>query len=142
MSIPEKETVVKMISERYDCVLTIMKQKKIMYEGTTRNDKSVILCTPESKLHNQEHGWFDLSTKQVEILDGADMAIMAVRIEGNKVYFVEFKNLRRLMTADMILDYSKDEKWRFYIWEDHIKVRGNNEKFYVSGEVVKSMELA
>ncbi|WP_026829434.1 hypothetical protein [Exiguobacterium artemiae] len=142
MSIPEKETVVKMISERYDCVLTIMKQKKIMYEGTTRNDKSVILCTPESKLHNQEHGWFDLSTKQVEILDGADMAIMAVRIEGNKVYFVEFKNLRRLMTADMILDYSKDEKWRFYIWEDHIKVRGNDEKFYVSGEVVKSMELA
>lgn len=141
MSIPEKETVVKMISERYDCVLTIMKQKKIMYEGTTRNDKSVILCTPESKLHNQEHGWFDLSTKQVEILDGADMAIMAVRIEGNKVYFVEFKNLRRLMKADMILDYSKDEKWRFYIWEDHIKVRGNNEKFYVSGEVVKSMEL-
>ena len=140
MSIPEKETVVKMISERYDCVLTIMKQKKIMYEGTTRNDKSVILCTPESKLHNQEHGWFDLSTKQVEILDGADMAIMAVRIEGNKVYFVEFKNLRRLMTADMILDYSKDEKWRFYIWEDHIKVRGNDEKFYVSGEVVTSVE--
>ncbi|WP_449402799.1 hypothetical protein [Exiguobacterium artemiae] len=142
MSIPEKETVVKTISERYDCVLTIMKQKKIMYEGTTRNDKSVILCTPESKLHNQEHGWFDLSTKQVEILDGADMAIMAVRIEGNKVYFVEFKNLRRLMTEDMILDYSKDEKWRFYIWEDHIKVRGNDEKFYVSGEVVKTVEHA
>lgn len=142
MSTPEKETVVKMISERYDCALTIMKQKKIMYEGKTRNDKSVVLCTPETKLHNQEHGWFDLSTKQVEILDGADMAIMAVRIEGNKVYFVEFKNLRRLMTADMILDYSKDEKWRFYIWEDHIKVRGNDEKFYVSGEVVKSMELA
>lgn len=142
MSTPEKETVVKMISERYDCVLTIMKQKKIMYEGKTSNDKSVVLCTPETKLHNQEHGWFDLSTKQVEILDGADMAIMAVRIEGNKVYFVEFKNLRRLMTEDMILDYSKDEKWRFYIWEDHIKVRGNDEKFYVSGETVKSMELA
>ena len=140
MSTPEKETVVKMISERYDCVLTIMKQKKIMYEGTTRNDKLVILCTPESKLHNQEHGWFDLSTKQVEILDGSDMAIMAVRIEGNKVYFVEFKNLRRLMTEDMILDYSKDEKWRFYIWEDHIKIRGNDEKFYVSGEIVKTVE--
>jgi hypothetical protein len=137
MSIPEKETVVRMISERYDCVLTIMKQKKIMYEGTTQSGKSVVVCTPETKLHNQEHGWFDLSTKQVEILDKADMAIMAVRIEGNKVYFVEFKNLRRLMTEDMILDYSKDEKWRFYIWEDRIEVRGNKEKFYVSGESVK-----
>jgi len=137
MSIPEKETVVRMISERYDCVLTIMKQKKIMYEGTTQSRKSVVVCTPETKLHNQEHGWFDLSTKQVEILDKADMAIMAVRIEGNKVYFVEFKNLRRLMTEDMILDYSKDEKWRFYIWEDRIEVRGNKEKFYVSGESVK-----
>lgn len=137
MSIPEKETVVKMISERYDCELTIMKQKKIMYEGTTQSGKTVVVCTPETKLHNQEHGWFDLSTKQVEILDGADMAIMAVRIEGTKVYFVEFKNLRRLMTEDIILDYSKDEKWRFYIWEDHIKVRGNDEKFYVSGESVK-----
>lgn len=46
MSIPEKETVVKMISERYDCVLTIMKQKKIMYEGTTQNEKSVVVCIP------------------------------------------------------------------------------------------------
>ena len=129
MSIPEKETVVKMISERYDCVLTIMKQKKIMYEGTTRNNKSVILCTPESKLHNQEHGWFDLSTKQVEILDGSDMAIMAVRIEGNKVYFVEFKNLRRLMTEDMILDYSKDEKWRFYIGKIILRFEGMMRSF-------------
>lgn len=137
MSIPEKETVVKMISERYDCALTIIKHKKIMYKGTTQSGKSVVVCTPETKLHNQEHGWFDLSTKQVEILDEADMAIMAVRIEGDKVYFVEFKNLRRLMTEDVILDYSKDEKWRFYIWEDRIEVRGNKEKFYVSGEFVK-----
>jgi len=75
--------------------------------------------------------------KQVEILDRSDIAMMVVRVEGNKAYFVEFKNLRRLMTKDITLDYSNDEKWRFYIWEDYIKVRGNDEKFYVVGESVK-----
>lgn len=137
MKILERDTIVKMMNDRYEYDLQIMPQKKIMYHGLTTSGKSVTLCTPETKIHNEEHGWFDLSMKQVEILDRSDIAMMVVRVEGNKAYFVEFKNLRRLMTKDITLDYSNDEKWRFYIWEDYIKVRGNDEKFYVVGESVK-----
>lgn len=140
MSIPLKETIVEAIKQRYDCSLSLIGQKRIIYQGTTSENKTIKLCTPETKLYKEEHGWFDLTTKQVDELNRADIAIMAVRVEGGKVYFIEFKNLRRLMTKEITLDYSADAKWRFYIWENHIKLQGSDEKFYVSGEIVKATQ--
>jgi len=106
-----------------------------MYHGES-NRKRLVLCTPESRLHPQGHGWFDLTTKQVDLLDDADIAILAVRLEGNKVYYVDFKQLRQLITPDMTLNYFEDRKWRFYIWENYIKVRGNDKKFDIEPEVL------
>lgn len=91
--------------------------------------------SPESRLHPQGHGWFDLTTKQVDILDDAELAILAVRLEGNKIYYADFKQLRKLITSEMKLYYSNDEKWRFYIWENFIKVRGNDKKFEIEPEI-------
>jgi hypothetical protein len=133
MSIPEKRIVVKNVSEKFNSTLSNIIRKKIMYHGES-NGKKIVLCTPESRLHPHGHGWFDLTIKQVDLLDGADMSILAVRLEGNKIYYVDFKQLRQLFTLDMTLNYSEDEKWRFYIWEDYIKVRGNEKKFYVEPE--------
>ena len=133
MSIPEKSIVISSLSKRYNCSLSNIIRKKIMYEGVS-NGKRLVLCTPESRLHPQGHGWFDLTTKQVEILDDAELAILAVRLEGNKIYYVDFKQLRELITSNMTLNYSNDEKWRFYIWEDFIIVRGNDKKFKIEPE--------
>ena len=135
--IPPKEKVVTTVQNRFNCSLSLIEQKRIMYKGETSDKKIIILCTPETKIHDNEHGWFDLTTKQVEILDKADISIMAVRVENGKVYFIEFKNLRRLMTKEIIIEYGRDAKWRFYIWEDHIKLFGIKEKFYVTGELLK-----
>ena len=137
MSVPTREKVVATVQDRFNCTLSLIEQKRIMYRGKTSESKTITLCTPETKIHDKEHGWFDLTTKRVEILDEADIAIMAVRVENGKVYFIEFKNLRRLMTKDMIIEYGRDAKWRFYIWEDHIQLFGVKEKFYVSGEWIK-----
>lgn len=134
MSVPEMQVVVKTVSEIYNCSLASIIRKKIMYHGVS-NGKKLVLCTPYSKLHAQGHGWFDLTTKQVNLLDDSDIAILVVRLEGNKIYYVDFKQLRGLITSDMTLNYSEDEKWRLYIWENHIKVRGNNTKFDI-GPVV------
>jgi hypothetical protein len=135
MSIPDKQIVLKTVSERYNCLLSNIIRKKIMYHGVSTG-KKLVLCTPESKLHPQGHGWFDLTTKQVKLLDDADIAILAVRLEGNKIYYVDFKQLRRLITTDMTLNYSENEKWRLYIWENYIKIRGNDKKFDIEPEVV------
>lgn len=80
-------------------------------------------------MHPQGHGWFDLTSKQVGLLDNSDITILAVRLEGNKIYYVNFKQLRQIITSEMTLNYSSYEKWRFYIWENYIKVRGNDSKF-------------
>ncbi|MEC1717217.1 hypothetical protein ABEV09_07270 [Schinkia azotoformans] len=135
MSIPDKNIVVSTVCKRYNCSLSNIIRKKILYHGVS-NGKSIVLCTPESRLHPQGHGWFDLTTKQVDLLDDADIAILAVRLEGYKIYYVDFKQLRQLITPDMSLNYSEDEKWRFYIWENYIKVRGKDKKFDIEPEFV------
>lgn len=110
MSVPLKEIVLEAIEQRYDCSLSLIGQKRIIYQGVTSENKTIKLCTPETKLYKEEHGWFDLTTKQVDELDQADISIMAIRVEGGKVYYVEFRNLRRLMTEEITLDYSNDAK--------------------------------
>lgn len=135
MPIPDKNIVVSTVSKRYNCSLSNIIRKKIMYHGVS-NGKKLVLCTPESRLHPQGHGWFDLTTKQVDLLDDADIAILAVRLEGNKIYYVDFKQFRQFITSGMTLNYSEDEKWRFYIWENFIKVRGNEKKFDIEPEFI------
>lgn len=77
-----------------------------------------MLWTPESTLHPQGHGRFDLTIKQVKLLDNTDIAILAVRLQEYRIYYIDFKQLRRLVTSEMKLKYSNDEKWRFYIWKN------------------------
>ncbi|KUP22072.1 hypothetical protein [Paenibacillus sp. DMB5] len=105
-----------------------------MFHGQN-NGERLVLCSPQSKLHANGHGWFDLTKKQVELLDDADIAILAVRLEGGKVYYVDFKELRKLLSAVKTLKYSSDEKWRLYIWDKYITVRGNDSKFPVEPEL-------
>ncbi|WNF35226.1 hypothetical protein RJD24_12190 [Bacillaceae bacterium IKA-2] len=141
MSIPDKYIVVKTVSEKYNCTLSNIKRKQILYQGLS-NGKNLVLCTPSSKLHVNGNGWFDLNTKQVDLLDESDMSILAVRLQGNKIYYVDFKELRKLMTSDNMLKNSAEgEHWKLFVWEDHIKVQGNERKFHVHPELV-SMKVS
>ena len=106
-----------------------------MFHGVS-NEMRLVLCTPESKLHVKGHGWFDLTIKQVEILDDADIAILAVRVEGNKIYYVDYRELRKIIAAAKTLNYSTDVKWRLYIWDKHITIRGNDSKLPVEPIIV------
>lgn len=136
MSIPEKQTVVKTVSEKYNCKLSNINRKQIMYE-MENNGKRIVLCTPSSKLHVSGKGWFDLTTKQVDLLDDADIAILAVRLQGNKIYYIDFKELRKLMTTDIMLkNPNEGEHWKLYVWEKYIKVQGNEKEFHIEPELV------
>ncbi len=138
MLIPDIQYVIDTVGKKYNCYLQSITRKKIMFQGVS-NGKQLVLCTPESKLHVKGHGWFDLTTKQVELLDDADIAILAVRLEGNKVYYVDFKQLRKLIASVKSLNCSPDEKWRLYVWDNYITIRGNSTKFLVEPEIIKAV---
>ena len=71
MSVPDKQMVHKTIREKYNCTLSNIKRKQIMYEGLSEG-KRLVLCTPSSKLHPTRKGWFDLTTIQVNLLDDSE----------------------------------------------------------------------
>jgi hypothetical protein len=74
MSVPDKHIVLKMVSQKYNCTLSNIKRKQILYQGVSKG-KKLVLCTPSSKLHVNGNGWFDLNTKQVDLLDDSDISI-------------------------------------------------------------------
>jgi len=136
MSNDVKQIVLNMVDERYNCTLSNIKGKQIMYHGVN-NGKRIVICTPFSKLHVRGHGWFDLTTKQVDLLDDSDIAVLAIRLQGNKIYYVDFKELKKLMLSDIILNNSREgEHWKLYVWENYINIRGSDEKFHVQPEVL------
>lgn len=136
MGIPGKQIVVETVGEKYNSKLSNIKRKQIMYEGVSKG-KRIVLCTPSSKLHVSGKGWFDLTTKQVDLLDDADIAILAVRLQGNKIYYIDFKDIRKLMTTEIMLkNPNEGEHWKLYVWENYIKVQGNEKEFHIEPELV------
>ncbi|WP_410514053.1 hypothetical protein PaeBR_06465 [Paenibacillus sp. BR2-3] len=74
---------------------------------------------------------------QVELLDDANISILAVRLEGNKVYFIDFKELRKLITPDYIVFTPHiGEHWKFFVWESYIEIQGNRNKYFTQPELV------
>lgn len=129
MPVPDKKIVINKLEKKYGCSFSMIKGKKIMYQGIV-DGKRIVICTPHSKIHTIGKGWFDLTTKQVELLDDADIAVLVVRLEGGNIYIVDFKELRKMMTLDnQIVNPREGEHWKFYIWGNNIQVRGCLNKF-------------
>ncbi|RUS44571.1 hypothetical protein [Cohnella sp. AR92] len=138
MSAPDKKIVVNKLTQKYGCSLSTIKGKQIMFQGVS-GGKRIVVCTPYSKIHTIGKGWFDLTTRQVELLDEADIAVLAVRLEDGNIYYVDFKELRKMMTLDLqIVNLNEGEHWKFYIWGNNIQVRGRSEKFQAVPERLTS----
>lgn len=134
MSVPDKKIVVNKITQKYGCSLSTINRKQIMFQGVS-GGKRVVVCTPSSKIHSNGKGWFDLTIKQVVLLDDAAIAVLAVRLEGSNIYYVDFKELRKMMTLDLqVVNPNEGEHWKFHIWDSFIQVLGSRNKFNVQPE--------
>ncbi|KAF6626353.1 hypothetical protein H6F38_24325 [Paenibacillus sp. EKM208P] len=135
MTVPDKDNIIETLSIKYNCKLTNITRKQIMFEGMS-NGKRIVVCTPSSKIHVKGSGWFDLRMAQVELLDEADIPVLAVRLEGGKVYYCDFKDLREKMTPDLIV-YTPNigEHWKLFVWENYIEIQGSRNKFYIQPEL-------
>ncbi|WP_010502044.1 hypothetical protein [Paenibacillus elgii] len=120
MSAPDKKIVLNKLRQKYGCSLSTITGKQIMYQGVS-GEKRIVVCTPYSKIHTIGKGWFDLTIKQVELLDDADISVLAVRLEDGNVYYVDFKELRKMITPDNQLVNSRVEI-RMQEWVvDHLR---------------------
>ena len=89
--IPSKEKVISELETHFNVKLSQLRAKRIFYNGKLPNGKEILVCTPESKLYPAGHGWVDITTIQYEMLDKAYMGILAFRLEGDKIYYLNFK---------------------------------------------------
>lgn len=139
MPILDKLFVVTRVNKEYSCQLSVIKGKKIMFTGITCG-RRIVLCTPSSKRHVNGNGWFDLTMKQADLMDDADIAILSVRMQSNRLYTLNYKQLRRLMTNEnKLTNPNEGEHWKFFVWKDYIKVQGCDQTFPVSAEIVNSV---
>lgn len=90
MGIPLKQELEKYLETH----LYPVPRKKIFYKGVLSNGKEVLVCTPQSKLYPNGQGWIDLTIIKVSMLNEADHSILAFRVEGDRVYYLDFCDLK------------------------------------------------
>ncbi len=130
--IPSKEKVVSELEKYFDVNLLQLLRKRIFYEGKLKSGNGILVCTPQSKLYPAGHGWVDITTIQYEMLDKADVGILAIRLEGNSVYYVCFKDFKKYLSEKaMVNNDHEGDHWKMYLLTDRIKVLNNNNHFLV-----------
>lgn len=139
MSKPKIDEVIKNLSEYYSINFIKVKKKKIFYEGINKDNKKILICSPESKIHVKGHGWTDLTEVQVDLLYKYEYSILAFRLEGNIVQFLNFNTIKSYLTETNVQNNEREGNfWRLYIWDEYLQIRGINEKIYFNkDELIK-----
>jgi hypothetical protein len=132
MNIPSKEFVISKLQYYFKISLFRLSKYRIFYSGLLNDNEEILICTPESKLHIRGHGWIDITSKQILLLKKAKHSILAFRLEGNKVYYVNFSDLAEYLTPESMFNNKKEgDHWKLYIWPKHIEIRGHSEHLFV-----------
>jgi len=83
-------------------------------------------------LHIKGHGWIDITSKQKNLLEHAECSMFAFRLEGNKVYYLNYSELKKYLTLDSMLNNDKEgDHWKLYIWPNYIEIRGNKQRLLI-----------
>ncbi|SDG30106.1 hypothetical protein [Desulfosporosinus hippei] len=134
MSIPLIEKVVKELEEYLKTDLYQVPRKRIMFNGILNDGSTVTVCTPQTKLIPRGCGRIELTTVQVSILNNADHSILAFRLEDNRVYYLDFRNLKPYLTEEAAY-YSEKRGitlWQLYIWNFCIQILRNKNHVAIS----------
>ena len=129
MSIPDADQVIAKLQIHLGIKLHRVSNKKIFYKGVGKDGNELLVCTPKSKLYPDGRGWVDITAIQKAMFEEAHTAILAFRVEGGKVYYLNFREMKPYLTDQSIINNKREgDHWKLYIWPDHIKVLGNEKK--------------
>jgi hypothetical protein len=143
MNIPSKEFVISKLQEYFTISLSKLPKYRIFYNGIFNDTEEILICTPHSKLHINGHGWMDITSKQILLLNKAKHSILAFRLEGNKVYYVNFYDLEKYLTPESMFNNSREgNHWKLYIWPKHIEIRGNANSLLVESDNLDNLKTS
>lgn len=113
-------------SQSAGCRFEQVPGKKIMFHARMSNGESVIMCTPQAKRQPQGFCWTDITEVQRNVLNSYDRAIVAFRLEGNRLTMCDWESLRNYLTYDCVkYNTSEGNHWKLHIYPDRIEVVGN-----------------
>lgn len=122
-----KEQALKDIAAKYKTVFSSIPGKQIMYSGKLEDGRSIVICTPQSKLYAKGNAWVDITVAQYEIMNNADFAMLAVRPEDEGKIYLEFDQLKKYLSDKNMLSNSHEgDHWKLHIWPGKVKVIGGN----------------
>ena len=120
------EEAVMLTSKAAECDFIKISGKKIMFRGMKANQETVTLCAPQSKLHPQGFYWVDITQEQYRVLSETDVGTVFFRLEGRNFVLVNWSDLQQYLTSDcMRYNANESNHWKLNIYNDHIKVNGN-----------------
>ena len=128
--------------ENIFCVnLKKLRKKKIIYDGVTQDNKSLILISPSSKLHSRGCGWVDITKIQKDLASGYSLAVTAFRLPDRKTYYVDFDKLSEHLSKKAMMNNSHEgDHWKLYIWSEYIEIRNSKNKLPIRHNAL--LELA
>ena len=115
--------------------------KQIIYQGKSLTGKDIIVCSPQTKLHDKGYGWVDFTVVQYTLMNDF-ISIIAIRMEGDRVYYFNFDDLKPFLTKEaMVFNVREGDHWKLYIWPDYIQVLGNKAHFKSKYNSVEQLNL-
>lgn len=126
MTIPKIQNVLEILEKHFQTKLEKVSAKRVFYSGKLDNQKTIILCSPQSKIHTEGYAWIDITQIQTDLLKEHNYGIFAFRLENGKVYYVLFSDLVKYLTPEALINNKREgDHWKLRIWQDHIQVLGN-----------------
>ncbi len=132
--------VVTEFEKEYDIFLSKVKRKKIIYDGYTNNDKSIVVVTPESKIYPRGNGWVDFTKIQIDIFKQYSIAICVFRISDGITYYLNLNDLFPFLTdSNMMINTREGEHWKIDIWPNKLVVRNGGQNLSVVANAISDI---
>ena len=84
-------------------------------------------------MHPKGHGWTDITEIQKSLLEKGDYSILAIRMEGGRAYYLDFKILEPfLIEGAMVYNEREGNHWKLYVWPDYLEIIGNSRRLQIT----------
>jgi len=125
-------SIVQVFESEFGVQLSKMPRKKIIYDGKTKQNKSIVVVMPASKIYARGNGWIDFTKIQVDTLKKYQIAIAAFRLSDGTTYFIDMNTLFPMLTQENIMENEREgEHWKMDIWPNKIIIRNGGETLHV-----------
>ena len=123
------EKAVQLTEVAHECCLRPITKKRIMFSGVKNRGETIALCSPQSKFNSAGRYWVDITLEQYQVLDSYNIALLIIRLEGNRLLLLGWEELKVHLKEEYVC-YNENEQhhWKLHIYTKYYQVYGSNEK--------------